>query len=137
MCLECNLKKEITVNPEVAKLEVRKRIFSFFNPKELITLAAKLSKADFNMVCVSKCVRFKKSLPEISRENKHRIYSYLPLKEVALTIMKLSTLERKIFEGDCAIARENKIFKYEIPHENCLLHGKAIDNLMKKLDTVI
>ena len=110
-------------DPEVAKIEVRKRIFSFFTPKELITLAAKLSKADFNMVCVSKCVTFKKDLPELSREEKQRIYSYLPLKEVAMTIIKLSRLERKIFEGSCAIARENKIFKYEISYENCILRG--------------
>ena len=82
-------------------------------------------------------MRFKKALPALSRENKHRIYSYLSLKEVSKTIMKLSKLERKIFEGECAIARENKIFKYEIPHTNCLLHGKEIDNLMEKLDTVI
>ena len=76
-------------------------------------------------------------MPELSKEAIHRIYSYLSLKEVAMTIMKLSKLEREIFEGECAIARECKIFKYEIPHEKCLLHGKEVDNLMKKLDTVI
>ena len=124
-------------DPEVAKIEVRKRIFSFFTPKELISFAAKLSKADFNMVSVSGCVRFKKALPELPREAKHRIYSYLSLKEVAEKIMKLSTSESKIFEGSSAIGRENKIFKYEIPHKNCLLHGKEIDNLMKKLNRVI
>ena len=97
-------------------MEVRKRIFRFFTPKELISVSAKLSKADFNMVCVSGCVKFKKALPELSIEAKHRIYSYMPLKEVYQTIMRLNKNEKKIFEGSCAISRENRIFKYEIPH---------------------
>ena len=124
-------------DPVAAKLDVRKKIFGFFTSKELISFAVKLSKADQRMLCDSKYVRLKKALPEIPKGVKHTICSYLPLKDVAMKIMKLSKLERKFFEGPCAIARENKIFKYEIPHTTCLLHGQEMDNLMKKLDSVL
>ena len=54
-----------------------------------------------------------------------------------MKIMKLSKNDRRILQEPCAIARENKVFRYKIQNDNCLMHGQEIDNLLKDLSPII
>ena len=95
-----------------------------------------MSKTEQTLIKKGNKFNKKQSSLWLSPGVKQIIYSYLTLTELVKTIEKVCKADRKNLI-DSAIARENKLFKFTVPNNNCLLHGKEMTNLMEKLNKIL